>query len=1501
MNHKLTIYNNKVYKELILTEGMKTITVGTGKDNGVCFFGEDFESDFVIEIIRQQGEYIVSSSFDVFFNTDSVKEKVHVLKNGESIEVCDGKTERVFLYLDFSEDFGDKQDNYNLRIDIDGRNEISIGGIGDCDIEILSDSLAGDMIVLRRDGSDFDIDISRSRYGVKVNGVNVKNKKRIILKDKQFLEYCGNFFYLEGDGIYTSDEVDIRTSLSKVDNIPQTNHFKYPQFFRCTRQQYALLDDKPEILSPKTAPTKPKRNLIRILLPVILMLFLMVFVRGMLMPGSNLFVIYFAASMTISGSMSVWSYFDAGKDYREKKTNRVKVYNEYLDKKEKELVELRHDEITIMSERNRSAEETVRNIIDFSARLFEKEKDHDDFLDIRIGKGRVKSGCQVQFRKQEYLETEDMLMDYPEKIHDKYEYIDDMPVVLELGKVNAVGVIGVRNKLYQMLKNMILTVSGQHFYEELKEYLILGSEDVPYFEWTRWIRNFSDESSGMRYIIHDDESNKAGLEFLYGELSMRESMKESEVKQFAHFIVYVYRSEKFMEHPVKEFVKYAKRLGFTFVFFEDYEEMLHKACDKRIFLEPSKNHGFIQDALDGNDIQYFDYDHISLDVARKCARKLAPIYIKELSLESSLTKNISFYKLLGIMNAHDLNLDERWSRSKVYESMAAPLGVKSGNEIVSLDLHEKYHGPHGLVAGTTGSGKSEIMQSYILSVATLFHPYDVSFIIIDFKGGGMANQFKNLPHLNGAITNIDGKQIDRSLKSIKAELIKRQELFAKYEVNQIDNYIRLYKEGKADVPLPHLILLVDEFAELKAEQPEFMKELISTARIGRSLGVHLILATQKPAGVVNDQIWSNSKFKLCLKVQERSDSNEVLHSPLAAEIREPGRAYLQVGNNEIFELFQSAYSGAPAFVQSTNAKRKFQIRSVSLSGKRHIVYEQMPEKKEASMTQLEAVVEYVNEYCKEAQIDKLPDICLPPLEEVIPYPAELESTSTDVTVPIGIYDDPDRQAQEEFEINLTKNHTYILGSSLSGKTTMLQGMIMGITRKYSPKDVNIYIIDFASMMMRIFERLNHVGSVVTITDEDKLKNLIAMLIKKIDSRRRILANKGLSSFSSYREAGYKDEPQIILFIENYTVFKATFPDYEEDILAICRDGVANGISVVFTNQQMSGIGYKLMSNISLKIALNCNDKGQFVSLFDRCKLFPDEVPGRGITLFGTELREFQAYMPFSSGKEIERIGKIKEYISECNKKYGDECAEKIRYVPAELTENYLADQYGDTNVSDDRLMIGLNYAKIVPEYLEMASGKVIGFSGREDLGRRKFAEYVIRKMINSDAVNLWLIDSENGTFDSLSKEKEISYYSANAMDSIEVIEKFHNEITKEKDGDAKDNKLNVLCFANRKVMDVIHKEENIYEKYLEIFEKAKEMRVCIMHTDVENAAVTSYSNPILRHVRDNGDMVLFESIRDIAVVRVPQQVLSSVKVPTNVGDAFYINNAKLKRIKVAFE
>ena len=186
----------------------------------------------------------------------------------------------------------------------------------------------------------------------------------------------------------------------------------------------------------------------------------------------------------------------------------------------------------------------------------------------------------------------------------------------------------------------------------------------------------------------------------------------------------------------------------------------------------------------------------------------------------------------------------------------------------------------------------------------------VAFLLIDYKGGGMSKMFTALPHLLGTITNLDGSQSMRALASIKSELARRQSIFNQYDVNHINNYNKLFKNGEAEEPLPHLFLISDEFAELKKEQPEFMSELVSAARIGRSLGVHLILATQKPTGVVDDQIWSNSKFKLALKVQNEADSKEILKTADAANITLPGRAYLQVGNNEIYELFQSAWSGA---------------------------------------------------------------------------------------------------------------------------------------------------------------------------------------------------------------------------------------------------------------------------------------------------------------------------------------------------------------------------------------------------------------------------------------------------------------------------------------------------------------------------------------------------------------------------------------------------------------
>src|SRR5690625_4735307 len=247
-------------------------------------------------------------------------------------------------------------------------------------------------------------------------------------------------------------------------------------------------------------------------------------------------------------------------------------------------------------------------------------------------------------------------------------------------------------------------------------------------------------------------------------------------------------------------------------------------------------------------------DHFPINFDKEdVSRGLAPLNHVQ-SLKNSIPESVTFLEMYGIEKVEELSLAQRWSQNETYKSMAVPLGLRGKDDIVALNLHEKAHGPHGLVAGTTGSGKSEIIQSYILSLAVNFHPHEVAFLLIDYKGGGMANLFKDLPHLLGAITNLDGAQSMRALASIKAELQRRQRIFGEHDVNHINQYQKLVKQGEAEEPMPHLFLISDEFAELKSEQPEFMKELVSTARIGRSLGIHLILATQKPSGVVDDQI-----------------------------------------------------------------------------------------------------------------------------------------------------------------------------------------------------------------------------------------------------------------------------------------------------------------------------------------------------------------------------------------------------------------------------------------------------------------------------------------------------------------------------------------------------------------------------------------------------------------------------------------------------------------------
>ena len=1513
MRYKLIVYGNKLYKETIIPEDVEEILIGVCKEAQIRLPERMFYDDFKVNIHKQGGKYIIICREGKYIlNEQGNKEYMHEFVPGDRVQICYEDNDIVALRIDFSLDFGSVQSDYGLHIDSGDTSVITIGG-NSCDIRINNEAAADEKCILQKTQDGYLVDTSGLRYGAEVNGINHKGRN-VSLKNRQFLMLYGVSFYIENEEIITVADGTVTTAFNSYVVKEQNNQFKYPEFIKNSRLQYHQPDERLNVIPPKAEAQQQPFSTLITMLPMLIMMIMMMFMRGSMYGGSGSgFVIMYGLMYGCTAGITVVMFFVNRNKVKKQNKQRIEVYNEYLKKKDEEIKKERDEEKVISQKMNVLPLEMINQIQDFDARLFEKRKSHDDYLDVPIGLGKINAHNQVEYREQDELDTSDPLMEYPKELHDKYETIEQMPIVLHLKDVNAIGFVGDRRKLLSLTRNIMISLAGQHFFNDVKFYLLIQKEDTEDFEWARWLQNLSDKH--IRNIMYDADSKKTILDKMYNELSAREGtdsdmLSASHSSSNVHYVVFAYRSRELIEHPITKYVEKAKRLDFTFLFFEDYKELLHEACDEVIYLDSNENRGFIQESSDAVKMQGFEYTPLTYEQVQEAAKKLASVYINEISLESTLTKNISFYQMYDILTAYDLNVGNRWNRSKVFESMAAPIGVDASGKKICLDIHEKGHGPHGLVAGTTGAGKSELLQTYVLSMCANFHPYEVGFIIIDFKGGGMANQFKSLPHLNGTITNIDGKQVNRSLMSIKAELMKRQRLFAEAEVNAIDSYIDLYKKGKVEIPLPHLILIVDEFAELKSDQPDFMQELISAARIGRSLGVHLILATQKPSGVVDDQIWSNSRFKLCLKVQDKDDSNEVLKSPLAAEIREPGRCYLEVGNNEIFQLLQSAYSGAPAGVGTVDKTSKFDIAQVGLAGERMIIYHQEPKKEDANSSQLDAIVDYISEYCRDNNIIKLSPICLPPLEELISYKKydRYSEDETDIIVPVGIYDDPENQTQDVVTLNITKENTFLIGSSLTGKTNFIQCVIRGLVDGYGVNEVSIYILDFASMILRNFASLAYVGGVVTIKDDTMLKQFLSMIINMIDDRQKIFADMGLSSFSSYREAGYRELSQVVVIVENYAAFKSTYEDYDDTFLEICQDGLAVGISFIVTNPIVTNIGYKMLSGFGRKISFYNNDSAQYGALFDKTSIEPDEVPGRAITTINGEMREFQTYMAFDAKREIERIDKIRDFVSKVNAECGGVHVQRIPTIPNEVTMTLIEENYGSQYgcIEDYRIPIGISYETIEPVYLQLQKSQLFTFVGSDETGRSTFVKnliYLLDYIKKIAPVKLYVVDDIQGELDYTKNLDITAEYSGASSDVCKYISVVCEEVGRRYDAMAEKNStlseepLLMIIINTQLAIDDILEDPETLSRYNILTSKLRGYKACIMYTNLENNAVNYKSNEILLQLSENATHLAFENANQIKVVDMPYEYVKQNSKRKEFSDAFYIDNGEVFKVK----
>lgn len=1492
--YKVTLSSNTVYKEIELASDLQQVKVGTGVDCDIRLRKELFFSQIELTFIKNKDTWTVICSDNLYITMGDVRKlATKQLNHGDVLEVKYQDSDNLVFAMEFLIDFDDGK-KYERIIDVSGATSLTIGTSPNCNITISGEYAKDDALVLTRKSNGFVVDIQNTTYGVYINGKKAKNKD--IIKDRDFLSVSDYFFYFKNNKIWTQIRKDLVVNTLNFIDRPEQN--SYPKFNRNTRVQTIVNKDDIEVLDPPAKPQKPKNNLLTRLLPSIGMLL----VSGITAFFGGAMIIMSAVSGVMAIVTSVITLQQSKKDYKKGTEERIEKYNAYVAKKRMEIEQLRAEEKEILDRIYISQTEETSRLGEFSPSLFDRTTADADFLRVKLGDGSIEANRKIKYKKQERLEVEDELQLIPEQISDEFKYVHAAPVVCDFKSVNAVGVVGNEDYRFNILKNLVIDIAARQYFSDVKMVFVAEEKDADRVSWLRMLPHTYDEDAKLRTVITDNESKNIVFEYLYKELTFREQRKKHE----NNIVVFFYDEYGFKNHPISKFVEKAKDLGVTFVFFGEKEADIPLGCG--YIIEAKAERAVLISTTDSSKTVEFTYPILQDADAKRIVNLLAPVYSEEISLEGTLTKSISMFEMLNILAVDDLNLEERWNKSQVFRSMAAPIGVTT-NGLISLDLHDKAHGPHGLVAGTTGSGKSEILQTYILSMATLFHPYEVGFVIIDFKGGGMVNQFKDLPHLLGAITNIDGKEIDRSLKSIKAELQKRQRLFAEAEVNHIDKYIRKFKAREVNTPLPHLILIVDEFAELKAEQPEFMKELISAARIGRSLGVHLILATQKPSGQVNEQIWSNSRFKLCLKVQGQEDSNEVLKSPLAAEIKEPGRAYMQVGNNEVFELLQSAYSGAPEKMDDTSIK-EFSIYSLSSCGKRAPVYTQKRKKAEGlNTTQLDAIVDYVASYCSSKGIERLSSICLSPLEDYLTVPNNLGNYALD-SIPLGIYDDPDSQYQGVAHFNLCDDNTMIIGASQTGKTNLIQSIIRLVTSRYSPKDAVFYIADFGAMYLKNFESLHHVGGVVTISEGEKFKNLFKLLTEEVQYRKARFLDCGLSSYAAYREAGYTDLPHIFLIIDNFSAFKEVYADaYEDQFVYLTREGISCGISIIVTNASTNGLGYRYMSNFACRLSFRCNDAGEYMNIFDRCRMQPKDVPGRMLCKLSKELYEMQSFIAFEGEKELDRSNAAKKFVDEINALYPNELARKIPNIPEVLTLDYIDNNY-NFKAAGYQYPIALDYANVDVVALDLKAWNefcIIGKDSGKKLAVTNSIMDAIHHNVLSKPVELYIID---GVERQLKAKANWGYVEKYTIDYSEIgsifdsimpeLEKRHQLLMDgELDQLTKCAQI-IILINNKDAVEYMSSTKEILEIYTRMVKQFKALGVAFIFSDIEDTAV-SYSGPeLLKRFKDSKKAIITSNLQEFKFCDLPSSAVRNNKT-VNVGDVFLLDGSDVTRIKLAEE
>jgi len=1057
--------------------------------------------------------------------------------------------------------------------------------------------------------------------------------------------------------------------------------------------------------APPEDPQKHRFSITPALVPLVMVLGMYLYYQGQ--PNES-FPMIFLAFMLMSPVMVVGSYFEnkkwSRKDYRE----RIVDHSERVDRVVVSLDVRREEETASRRREFPSASETIEFAYRMSPRLWERHSDEEEFLALRVGRAEQESRTTVVVESGGGRKLRDEL----EEVPPRYARIPDLPAVVGLPEVGGVGVAGPIDQANALTRSLMVQLTGLHSPSDLVVAALLGEEEAPAWRWLGWLPHIRSSNSPISgsHVGVDALSCTTLLGELLDELDRR--LAESEERRGDALMspavtVLIDEGAPLNRTRMLPLLESGPSLGLYFVWVGSSRARLPRACGAVVDLQSRTGDMTLGFRKSGDEIGAIDAEVISEEDADDFARSISPVVEigGRVGTAASVPTRVTLVELLGgvqVMDDPDTVID-RWRqgddllRQGSTLRLRAPIGRQAGAPL-SLDI--RADGPHALVAGTTGAGKSELLQSYVASLAATHSARHLTFLLVDYKGGAAFKDCVHLPHVVGLVTDLNTSEVRRALVSLEAELRYRETILNEAGAKDL---VELESKKYPKTP-PTLILIVDEFAALAKEVPEFIEGVVDVALRGRSLGIHLVLATQRPAGVVTPQIRANTSLRIALRVADNDDSVDVIGTKDAAALPTeiPGRGIAKIGPRDS-ALFQSAYVGGftrAAATGPTVMVSEFEFdRSTALESANGRSLPRLS----GEATDLQRLVDNVHLANEQAGIDPPRRPWQPPLASVYDL-AGLPRAETDAEIVLGVVDMPRQQRQAI--ARFTPDHDgniLVLGASGSGKTVLLRTLAAAAGMSESGVTTHVYGLDFAGRGLEMLSELPHVGAIVQGHDSQRVVRLLRDLRSCIDERSERFAAVRAGSLLEYRAAtrGRADEPRVVVLLDGYSAFHSVYERVEggkwvDWLTQLAGDGRQFGVHFVMTADRRSAFPLALTSAVGTRIVLRLANTDEYAAAGVPLDMIAaTSSPGRSVF---NELETQIALLggDVSGDAQNRAMAELREYI----KTRPHTPAPPVRILPEEVALESLGR-------SEEGFVLGVRDADLGPAIVQFGPGGFI--------------------------------------------------------------------------------------------------------------------------------------------------------------------------------------------------